>query len=127
MFYLLAKHPKEIDRLREELAPYVDVSNEVMSENISHLDHLNGVINEALRLYPPVPSAIYRKTPTQGITIDGIYIPGDMTVYCLQYTLGRSKSMPSFKATIFNLWNQVQMFTQSRTALSRNDGIGILR
>jgi tryprostatin B 6-hydroxylase len=92
IFYLLTKHPKEVTRLRNELLQHATPSkNAISSDKIAHLPHLNGVINEAMRLYPPVPSAIYRKTPPEGITIDGTYIPGGMTVYSNQYYLGRSE------------------------------------
>jgi tryprostatin B 6-hydroxylase len=84
-----------VQKLREELAPYFeDVSSEIWHQNIAHLDHLNGVIWEALRLYPPVPSALQRMTPPEGIDIDGTFIPGNMTVYCPQYVIGRSEFNP---------------------------------
>ncbi|KAJ6032702.1 Cytochrome P450 [Penicillium herquei] len=38
--------------------------------DLKDLDHLNGVINEALRLCPPVPSSVPRETPSEGLTID---------------------------------------------------------
>ncbi|KAJ5726731.1 Cytochrome P450 [Penicillium malachiteum] len=74
----------EIDGLtRTELGDYLPV-------DLKDLDHLNGVINEAMRLFPPVPSAIPRETPPEGLTIDGTFIPGNTTVYCPQYVLGRN-------------------------------------
>lgn len=81
IMYELARHPEEIGKLRMELAPLItDPSGFVLNEKIAHLKHLNGIINEALRLYPPVPTAIHRKTPKEGIVIDGTHIPGDMNV-----------------------------------------------
>lgn len=92
IFLELGRHPEHIAKLREELAPYMtDPSGEVLNEKITHLEHLNGIIDETLRLHPPVPTALQRKTPPEGIEIDGTYIPGDMTVWCPQYVLGRSK------------------------------------
>ncbi|RAK94837.1 cytochrome P450 [Aspergillus ibericus CBS 121593] len=89
--YQLAQHPDQVQRLREELAPYMtDPSGEVLHEKIAHLPHLNAIINETLRLHPPVAASLQRKTPPEGITIDGVYIPGNMTVMCPQNVLGRS-------------------------------------
>lgn len=68
-------------------------SKEVLHEKISQLDHLNGVIFEALRLHPPVPTALQRKTPPSGIEIDGTFIPGNTTVYCPQYSIGRDEEI----------------------------------
>lgn len=59
---------------------------------MARLEHLNAVINESLRLYPPVPTTVYRQTPSEGIMIDDVYIPGSMSVISPQYAIGRSKS-----------------------------------
>ncbi|KAL4861311.1 hypothetical protein BDV12DRAFT_208149 [Aspergillus spectabilis] len=94
IFYELVRHPEEIEKLRAELAPYADEkapNGEFSHSSIGHLDHLNGVINEVLRLYPAVPSALQRITPPEGIVIDGVYIPGNMHIYCPLYTMGRSE------------------------------------
>lgn len=55
------------------------------------MDHLNGIINEALRLRPPVPSGVLRVTPPGGISYDNIYIPGGTTVSTPFYALGRCR------------------------------------
>ncbi|RAL04151.1 cytochrome P450 [Aspergillus ibericus CBS 121593] len=93
LFYELAKHPEQIERLRAELTPYVegDLHEGFLDDKISHLEHLNGVINEALRLYPAVPSAIPRVTPPEGISVNGVFIPGNTTVICPAYVMGRSE------------------------------------
>ncbi|KAL2860742.1 cytochrome P450 [Aspergillus lucknowensis] len=96
IFYELLRHPEEIEKLRAELAPFVDKedpNNEFLHSKIAHLDHLNGVINEALRLYPVVPSGLQRKTPQEGIVVDGVHIPGETHVYCPEYALGRLDSV----------------------------------
>ncbi|KAL1975132.1 hypothetical protein VTN31DRAFT_3524 [Thermomyces dupontii] len=91
--YELARRPEEIAKLRAELEPFEPDSNgEFLHEKIATLPHLNGFINETLRLQPPIPSTIQRKTPPEGIEIDGIHIPGNMTVFCPQYVIGRSES-----------------------------------
>ena len=88
----LARHPEHLQKLREELAPYMpDPAADVMNQKIANLDHLNGVIYEALRMYPPVPTAVPRMTPPEGIEIEGVFVPGNLTVWCPQYAMGRSK------------------------------------
>ncbi|KAF2446026.1 L-ornithine-N5-monooxygenase [Karstenula rhodostoma CBS 690.94] len=87
----LAKNPEYIEKLRTELAPYMnDPVNDVLNERVADLDHLNAVIHETLRLHPPVPSLQRRKTPSEGIFIDGIFIPGNTVVSCPQYVIGRN-------------------------------------
>lgn len=68
-------------------------SGEVLNEKIANLDHLNAVINETLRLFPPTPTEFQRYTPPEGITIDGTFIPGNTYVQCPMYVLGRSEEI----------------------------------
>lgn len=90
----LARNPEHISKLRDELAPHMpNPHTAALHQDIANLDHLNAVIYETLRLYPPVPTALPRKTPPEGIEINGVHIPGDMTVWCPQYPIGRSKLM----------------------------------
>ena len=91
MLYMLLKHPAELEKLRAELEPFRDASGKFLNSDIKDLDHLNGVINEVLRLHPPVSGVLPRKTPPEGVEVDGIHIPGNMTVSCPMYPMGRCK------------------------------------
>ncbi|RAH55977.1 L-ornithine-N5-monooxygenase [Aspergillus piperis CBS 112811] len=92
--YQLVQHPEQLQRLRDEVSPYItDPSHEVLHEKIANLPHLNAIINETLRLHPPAAVSLQRKTPPEGITIEGVYIPGNMTVMCPQYVLGRDEEV----------------------------------
>ena len=59
-------------------------------QDLQYLPHLNGVINETLRLYPGVPTAMQRLTPPEGLDINGTFVPGNTVVYCPQYAICRS-------------------------------------
>ena len=67
---------------------------ELTNQDIMHKDHLNGVINEALRLHPPVPTRVARMTPPEGLTVGDTHVPGNMKVWAPQYAIGRSESIP---------------------------------
>lgn len=91
IIYELCLHPEHMEKLRQLVAPYMtDPSGDVLNEKVTHIDHLNGVIYESLRLHPPVPAVIQRKTPPEGIWIGETHIPGNMHVFCPQYAIGRS-------------------------------------
>ncbi|KAL2044707.1 hypothetical protein N7G274_002481 [Stereocaulon virgatum] len=95
IIYELVRHPSHISKLRKELAsidPFI-CPTKVQHQQLQHLDHLNGVIYETLRLYPPVPTAIPRLTPPEGLTIRDVYVPGNTTVWSPQYVLGRSSKV----------------------------------
>ncbi|KAL8644641.1 MAG: hypothetical protein Q9226_007666, partial [Calogaya cf. arnoldii] len=86
----LARNPDQQRKLRKELGLYMrDRTKDVANQDIVKCDHLNGVIYEALRLYPPLPTAIERKTPPEGMEIGGQHIPGSMTVWCSPFVTGR--------------------------------------
>ena len=93
--YHLAKDPSLVKRLRDELESH-DVRND---ENftvfgLAGLEYLNGVIDETLRLYPPVPSAIQRNSPREGVTVNGHFIPGGCVVVTPNHSIQRCK-LPS--------------------------------
>lgn len=102
VLYILAKHPQHMEKLRQELAPLIrDSRFDASPDELAHLEHLNAVINETLRLHPPVPTTIYRLTPPEGVMIGSVHVPGGMSVMCPQFALGRSKSSydPSYSGT----------------------------
>jgi cytochrome P450 len=87
LFYELALNKGHTDRLYEELQT-IDIHDRTALQG---LPLLNGLINETLRLHPPVPSGGYRETPAQGLTVAGQYIPGKTTIVSPRYTIGRRK------------------------------------
>ncbi|OJI80896.1 hypothetical protein ASPTUDRAFT_789965 [Aspergillus tubingensis CBS 134.48] len=94
LFYELAHRPDEVEKLRAELAPFVNMDGglgDFYDSEIGHLGHLNGAINEALRLYPAVPSGVPRIMPPEGITVNGVSIPGNTIVINPTLAMGRSE------------------------------------
>lgn len=91
--YYLVKNPDQLEKLRQELAPFwaerPSSASGIAPEKLATLNHLNAVINEALRLLPPVPTHTIRQTPPEGITIAGTYIPGGIDIWSPNYALGR--------------------------------------
>ncbi|QDS68051.1 hypothetical protein FKW77_009742 [Venturia effusa] len=92
MFYYLAKNPSIASKARDELKPFCSDDGSFNHREAIRNDYVNGIINEALRLHPPVPSGLQRLTPREGLKVGETFIPGDATVWCPQYTLGRSQS-----------------------------------
>ena len=87
LFYHLAKDPSQVDKLRAELEPLLNGKTRLDPKDIAKAQHLNGVIQEALRLHPAIPSGFPRLTPAEGITVSGTYIPGEMTVVLPVYAM----------------------------------------
>ena len=97
IIYELTRHPEQVRKLRDELSPHMagGPRGALLNQDIVHNDHLNAVINETLRLHPPVPSRIARITPPEGLLIGETRIPGGIKVSAPQYTLGRSELLLS--------------------------------
>ena len=91
LFYELGKHPEHITRIREEVEQASANGAPPTHQELQALPHLNGVINETLRLHPVVPTALQRLTPPEGITIGATFVPGNTVVWCPQYSIARSK------------------------------------
>lgn len=89
LFYHLALDPSQQKKLREELRPLT--KGEWTDKNIQHADHLNGAINESLRLHPPVPSGLYRQTPKEGTQVGDVFIPGGVAFFPPLYVMGRGE------------------------------------
>jgi tryprostatin B 6-hydroxylase len=96
IFLYLAKHQNEQQKLHEELDPLFlsGLSEEQVLKDLGfagakRAPHLEGVIREALRINPAVPSGLDRITPPEGVTIDGTFIPGDTHVRIPKYCISR--------------------------------------
>lgn len=85
LLYLLALHPNHIAQIQEGLQG-VDIQD--VSGNAS-LPHLNGAINEAMRLLPAVLTFVTRVSPPEGMYIEGTYIPGNIKLAAPRYSIGR--------------------------------------
>ncbi|OQU96970.1 Protein kinase domain-containing protein [Cladophialophora immunda] len=87
LFHYLAKDPVQVEKLSSELGPLLKGGPRLDPKDVSKAQHLNGVIQEALRLHPAIPSGFPRVTPLEGITINDFFIPGGTTVVIPPYAM----------------------------------------
>ncbi|KAK5121698.1 hypothetical protein LTR85_004870 [Meristemomyces frigidus] len=91
LFYHLAQDPGQVKKLRNELRPLA--RGDWSDKDIRQAPHLNGAIDEALRLPPPVPSGVSRLTPGEGMWVGDTWVPGNATFIMPQYVMGRDESI----------------------------------
>ncbi|KAI9846981.1 MAG: hypothetical protein M1837_003337 [Sclerophora amabilis] len=88
-FYLL-QNQRSLARLIEEIRDNFKTEAEMSSLEISKLPYLRAVLEEGLRMYPPVPVGLPRKVPAGGDYVSGHWIPGNTTVAVHQFAAYRS-------------------------------------
>ncbi|KAI5802953.1 cytochrome P450 [Geopyxis carbonaria] len=76
--YYLCRTPHAYAALVAELRTTFASYSHITGHATESLPYLNAVIDEGLRIYPPVPIALPRRSP--GETVDGIFIPAGVEV-----------------------------------------------
>ncbi|KAK1831881.1 Tryprostatin B 6-hydroxylase [Podospora conica] len=85
MFFHLAHDAGLVARLQAEL----DALPGLAHEHLVGVGLLDAVVNETMRLHPPVPSGTQRVTPPGGMHVGGRFVPGDVIVQVPSYTVFR--------------------------------------
>ncbi|KAF7890769.1 uncharacterized protein EAF01_010578 [Botrytis porri] len=93
-FYLLMRHPRVIDSVRQEAASLTKESPRIQSTTYkpTTVPYIMAVFYEALRLYPPVPFEI--KQCEQATTLpDGTFLPKYAVLVWCPWAMNRSRSI----------------------------------
>lgn len=80
MFYYLAKYPQLQESLRQEVKDAMSVDGLPNWSKLAQLPLLDGILQETLRMHPPVPQGMGRNTPRTGAQIGNVFVPGDVIV-----------------------------------------------
>jgi cytochrome P450 len=89
--YYLCTNPKTLEKLTEEIRSSFTSESEISFNNVSSLKYLLAVLNEALRVYPPIPGSLPREVPGKGARINGEWVPSGTAVAVCQWAACRSK------------------------------------
>lgn len=85
IFFHLAYDADLVETLQREF----DILPTLTHDNLVTVSLLDGVINETMRLHPPVPSGMQRVTPPGGLQIGERTIPEHTIVQVPSYTTFR--------------------------------------
>lgn len=90
MFYMLATHPEIQQKLQAEIDAKFGsgTSPTIKGVAASEMPYLNGVLYEALRLYPPVPIN-FKEAQADDVLPDGTPVPKHGNVTYLTWVMGR--------------------------------------
>ncbi|KAF4987037.1 hypothetical protein FDECE_15633 [Fusarium decemcellulare] len=94
VLYQLLLNPDRMEKLRNELDSVLEPDEMVAPyDKVKHLPYLRACLDESLRLWPPTPHGLPRKTPPEGSTIMGQYVPGNTTVSISALVAHRDESI----------------------------------
>ena len=79
LMYLLLKNPDSMRKVRDEIDAAFNDPSEMTFVKEAQLPYLHACIEETFRIYPPIPMELNRTTPPEGATIDGIFVPGNVS------------------------------------------------
>ncbi|PLB50811.1 benzoate 4-monooxygenase cytochrome P450 [Aspergillus steynii IBT 23096] len=89
VLYYLIKHPNALRKLREEVDVILTGEEIAPYAKVKSLPYLRACLDESLRISPPLPRGLERKTPPQGMEIIGEQITGGVTVSVPAYVAHR--------------------------------------
>lgn len=78
--YQLIMHPAIHEKLKHEIRSSFTSDVEITIDKLRGMPYLNACIEEAFRIYPPVPMGMPRVTPNEGAWIDGQWVPGGVSL-----------------------------------------------
>ncbi|XP_008460602.2 cytochrome P450 71AU50 [Cucumis melo] len=99
----LIRHPHIMKKMQQELDKVVGLQRMVLESDLEHLQYLNMVIKEVLRLHPPVPLLVPHES-LQDCTTNGFHIPKQSRIIVNAWAIGRDPTV----------WNDPQKFFPER-------------
>jgi cytochrome P450 len=106
-WYLLSQHPTVEQQLHEELDEQLGDEPPGMAD-VRELDLVERIINESMRLYPPV--YVMFREPVESVVFDGYTVPEGSAVMLSQWAMHRSE----------RFWDDPEQFDPGRWADNRD-------
>ena len=89
--YHLLRTPQKLRKLQDEVRGTFGTDEQITLTSAARLPYLQAVLEEAHRLYPPVPSTLPRRTGPHGNLICGHTIPAGVSYILLEVFLPRQR------------------------------------
>lgn len=75
MTYFLLTNPAPLAKITAEVRATFATEEDINFTSVNNLPYLLACLEEALRMYPPVPTGLPRLVPKGGATICGEFVP----------------------------------------------------
>lgn len=83
--FQLLKNPRTMEKLTGIIRSTFKNEDEITFQSTAQVQYLHVVLEESLRMYPPVPEMLPRKTPPGGEMIAGQFVPGNVSSFPSSY------------------------------------------
>ncbi|KAI5369151.1 putative cytochrome P450 [Septoria linicola] len=93
--YHLLRNPEYLQKLTQEIRGSHSRSEDITMESLQPLKYLHAVLQEGLRMYPPVPSMLPRRVPKGGAIVCDEFLPKGTSIGV--HHLSTYRSEDSFK------------------------------
>lgn len=90
--HYLHTNPTTLNSLRAEMHSNFHTEDEITGPSTAKLKYLSAVLNETMRMAPPLPDGLRRLVPSGGATIAGYFIPEGTTVSVPCYSAFRCEA-----------------------------------
>ncbi|KAH7032669.1 cytochrome P450 [Microdochium trichocladiopsis] len=84
--FMLLTNRDKYNKLVQEIRQRFSSEEEIDMISVNDLPFLLAVLNEGLRMYPPVPAGFPRLAPAGGGTVDGFYLPENTSISVPQWS-----------------------------------------
>ncbi|OSS44299.1 hypothetical protein B5807_11133 [Epicoccum nigrum] len=94
IFFYLASNPEVYKKLANEIRTTYDNPNDIRGgAKLKSCKYFYAVIDECLRMSPPVSSALWREVTSDTFEVDGIHVPKGMDVGCSLYAFHHNEKL----------------------------------
>ncbi|RYO92945.1 hypothetical protein DL766_010411 [Monosporascus sp. MC13-8B] len=91
--YLLATNPECLEKVTQEVRSSFRDDSGITLLSVGNLRYMLACLNEALRMYPPVASALPRQAPKGGATVSGHFVPEGTQVGVWQWAINHAPGL----------------------------------
>lgn len=97
--YYLLRNPDALQKLTTEIRNAFSKAEDITFNAVARLPYLQACIQEALRMYPPIPGIFPRRTGPEGEIINGRFVAGNVRYSIIPFTTANTANRPQSAST----------------------------